>query len=127
MITASEMARQIMAERKTGVKYIHDWQDEIPWWSKWTPGSLGDPFHKPCLGLGKRRFDLPTGHPHFGELFPCNCVDHTAPETEYDRVPRKNRIIKDYGQLLQALLHDSTEIEYEEKEPTFDWQERQDK
>jgi hypothetical protein len=65
-------------------QYVRTWRDELPEGSKWFPGSNGQPDCKICHGLGWVRFDLPTEHPKFGKLFPCECCS-PAIKAEFKR------------------------------------------
>jgi hypothetical protein len=57
-----------------GGDYIPEWKRNLPSWSMWEPGMPGKPDHRPCLGTGYYRVDLPLEHPEFGQLQKCECT-----------------------------------------------------
>ena len=74
MKTIAEALAELKINKPDGKAYVHDWQKQIPDWSKWTPGSLGKPDCVSCKGLGVVRVDVPHyTHPFFGKLFACEC------------------------------------------------------
>ena len=52
-----------------------NWKNEIPPHSRWFPGCPGDPECEVCQGNGYTSLDLPRGHPDFGKIFLCDCVN----------------------------------------------------
>jgi hypothetical protein len=69
---------------------VKNWHEYIPASSRWCPGSPGKPDCQSCGGTGYLRLDLPLGHPLFGKLFLCECVDGEAvkaPEPEKPAEP----------------------------------------
>jgi hypothetical protein len=59
---------------KSGV-IVKDWKSLLPPGSRWNPGDPGNPSCGICQGTGYVRMDLPIGHPDFGKIFYCDCVD----------------------------------------------------
>ena len=69
-------------------RYVPDWHDLLPEDSLWTPGSHGDPSCQICYGTGWLRADVRPGHPQFGKLEPCSCVDNvTRQKIAYENSP----------------------------------------
>ena len=54
-----------------------------------------------CGGIGWVRHKVPLGHPHFGEVFPCQCQRQ---ETNQERL----RLVQKYSGLSQNMLHRMT-------------------
>ena len=65
------------------------WKKEIPAGSLWFPGCPGDPACDICRGTGFLTLELPRGHPDFGKIFLCDCVNHPKPKPR----PYQERII----------------------------------
>ena len=79
MKTIAEALAELKVNKPDGKVFIHDWQKNIPSWSMWTPGSLGQPDCESCKGLGVVRVDVPHyTHPFFGKLFACECQSGPA-------------------------------------------------
>lgn len=75
METVKDIIAQIRT-RKGGTELVRDWKSMIPADSKWQPNDPGNPACKlGCEGTGYVRLDLPLGHPKFGHVFLCECVD----------------------------------------------------
>lgn len=74
MASILEVLADIKAHQRSGIPLVKDWRKDIPSWSKWFPGSKGDPNCRECEGMGYVRLDLPLGHKYFGKVFTCECV-----------------------------------------------------
>ena len=71
--TLKDNLRQIHVSNENR-KYVSNWQETLPPGSLWSPGSKGDPACKTCRGTGWVRADVYPGHPQFGKLMFCDCV-----------------------------------------------------
>ena len=54
---------------------VTEWKSMLPPGSRWNPGDPGRPDCRVCQGTGYVRLELPVGHPNFGKVFLCDCVD----------------------------------------------------
>lgn len=87
---------EVLLEQNKGSKgyYVHNWKELLPEGSQWFPGCPGDPACKQCGGTGYLRMSLPLGHPHFGEIFLCSCVNQQS--INQSRL-RTEKAVKEYG------------------------------
>jgi len=77
-------------------KYVPDWRENLPEGSLWSPGSKGKPACDICRGTGWVRLNVSTGHPLFGKLQFCKCVDpiHQT-KLDYENSPSYRPTSKD--------------------------------
>ena len=104
MKTIAEALAELKINRPDGKVYVRDWHKQIPDWSMWTPGSLGQPDCESCKGLGVVRVEVERTHPFFGKLFACECqsgpalrqvIQPPADDTEARRARSIERVRKD--------------------------------
>lgn len=70
-----ESVKDAISKMTMSKKLVTDWKKMLPPGSRWNPGNPGNPSCKICNGTGYVRLDLPVGHPNFGKIFLCECVD----------------------------------------------------
>lgn len=71
----SEVVDELTATKSAKIRFVENWREMIPPGSRWRPGDKGDPTCQSCKGIGYVRMDFPVGHPDFGKLFECECVN----------------------------------------------------
>lgn len=95
----SDNLQQIHVDNNASRLYVHDWRDQLPAGSLWTPGSHGDPACLICQGRGWLRLDVPTHHPQFGKLQLCDCVHADIRlKLDYENSPDYKPVSKSGGQ-----------------------------